>query len=228
MLTKAKVLRYIKTHLAFPWQALELSDDDIISYITDYTIQEFSHHWPDITKMKYSTSGNETNIPNEYYINDPEDIPILYLVDVVDASSVVSAGHPVVGLTGDAANWVYKVEVQSPQFRWGFQRFEYEFIAPNILRMTGQYSNVLSIEYARLHNSDFHTINIHQQKYFLPYCLADIKIWIGSLRKKYSSLTTPFGDVPISADLLDEGKSEKSDLEEKLSLRNLDVVISRG
>lgn len=231
MLTKAEVLKYIKQNLAFPWQALELSDDDIINYITDFTIKNFSYFWPDKNKMAFNATNDNrhNNVPNEYYITDPDDMPILYLLEIVDSSSVVSAGHPIVGLSGsEPERYVYKIEKLSPQFRWGWQRFEYEFIHPNIIRLSGLYPNNMVVEYARVHNPDFHTINIHQQKYFLPYCLAEIKIWLGSLRKKYSSLTTPYGDIPISADLYDEGKTEKSDLEEKLRVRNLDVVISRG
>jgi len=52
----------------------------------------------------------------------------------------------------------------------------------------------------------------------MEFALADMMILVGRIRKKYAdgNLKTPFGEIPISAEILEEGKEKKKELLEQL------------
>jgi hypothetical protein len=53
---------------------------------------------------------------------------------------------------------------------------------------------------------------------FKKMALADVMIAIGRIRKRYGggNLRTPFGEIPLESDILEEGKEMKRELLEKL------------
>jgi hypothetical protein len=228
MLTKSKVLKYIKRNLGFPYEALEITDDEIMDQLIDFTIPSFSFYWPDENTIAFNFSKRLPNAPsNEYLIEEPDGREIIRVISLIPGSNYSVAGHPSVGITGDPIEWVYKVRKASPKLSWGFQKFSWEFKAPNTIRIEGSNPGTCAMVYGRVHADDFSTITLPMQEYFLPFIVADLKIWIGNIRKKYTELSTPYGNIPLS-DIRDEGKSDKQDILEKLKMKNMDIVIHIG
>jgi len=212
MLNKQKVIDYIKLNLSSPINIIELSNDEIWSYLVQFTIPEFSSYWPDEHKMKFDPNDPAvaTDIANEYIIQDEEGMEILDVVDLISNNSVME-GHPIVGMTsGTPEQYVQEVLMSSGMHRWGYTSYEFEFIHPNILRIAGNSTGLSVIVYERVHPYDLRTISGHMEKYFLKFALADIKIIIGNRRKKFQNYTTPHGEIPLNADeIKSEGKDEK-------------------
>jgi len=50
MLNDSKVLKYIKRNLGFPFMHLEWSDEEILEYVKESTIPEFSYYVPECEK----------------------------------------------------------------------------------------------------------------------------------------------------------------------------------
>ena len=72
--------------------------------------------------------------------------------------------------------------------------------------------------YERLQPPDFRKIPTAHHRLFLDLCLADIMIILGRIRKKYSggNLRTPFGEIPLEAEIFEEGKEKKREILERL------------
>jgi hypothetical protein len=105
----------------------------------------------------------------------------------------------------------------------------FEFRSPNILRIspvptTGNYCTV---EYERMQPEDLRDIPNEHQILFCKLALADTMIQIGRIRKKYGGqIRTPFGEIPLDADVYEEGKELKQqclDKMERLYLPNVSV-----
>jgi len=66
--------------------------------------------------------------------------------------------------------------------------------------------------------------------FFCDFALADIMIVLGNIRRKYSgNMRTPFGEIPIDADVGEKGETKKRELLDKLSTnRLLNVVVDFG
>ena len=75
MLNYTKILDYIKQNLGFPWQFIELKDEEILEYCEKFTIKEFSQYFPDENTIGYSLKFEGNKVPgkaNEFYLSDPD------------------------------------------------------------------------------------------------------------------------------------------------------------
>jgi len=102
-----------------------------------------------------------------------------------------------------------------------FSSFDYtfEFRHPNILRISPVPTNslnVITVEYEREQPQDLTGVPNDLQRYYKKLALADILIVIGRIRKRYDSIKTPFGEIPVSAEVFEEGKEMKREVIEVL------------
>jgi len=236
VLTSTKVLNYVKDNLAFDFIQLELSDEKILDYIQKYTLNEFSQYFPDLNKIWINAKLDSNKVPgiqNEFYINDPEELEIIDVKDLYFSSgNLLLYGHPPLGpfSQGELRSWA--LDVNNSMMIKQFSSFDpsFEFRHPNVLRVSPVDANLtgFTCEYERVQPSDFRKIPNQFQINFCQMALSDIMILLGRIRKKYSdgNLRTPFGDIPISADIFQEGMDLKRDIVDKLingSLPNLTI-----
>ena len=225
MLDDAKVLAYIKRNLSFPFMHLELTDQQILEYVKDSTVRDWSYYVPDVKKMALNVSLEANKVPgrsNEFYMNEPEGREILNVKDIYfDQGSLLALGHPAFGIFSEFEAREWALQVSQAMTTKMFSSFDYtfEFTHPNIVRISPYPFNSLrfiTVEYERMTSDDFREIPNDLHRYFLDLALADIMITLGRIRKRYEGLKTPFGDIPISDQIFDEGKTLRSEIIEKL------------
>jgi hypothetical protein len=239
MLTQSEVLRFVKTNLAFPHMFLELSDQDILDYITDNTRKTFSHYFPQKIKTPLNLELEANKVPgrgNEFYITDPQGLEIYSVIEIyTNSGDLYIQGHPPMGPLshGDLREWALQVEMAGQLKMFSSFDMTFEFTHPNIIRISPLNSSygTVTIEYEREQPPDLSGIPNDIQKYFKELALADIKIVIGTIRKRYAggNLRTPFGDIPIDGDIKEEGQNEKDkliDLFDRTFIPN--VVVDHG
>ena len=239
MLNSNRVLEFIKTEFGFPYVNVELDDAAILHHVTEYVIREFSYYVPEIYWMSLNPTLEANQVPgkaNEYYINEPQGREILNVVDIYfSEGDLYLFGHPPMGPMshGELKEWALAVTVsmQTKVFS-SFDR-TFRFIHPNIVRISPNPTNMnyMTVEYERMQSNDFTGIPNEFQQLFCEFALASIMIIIGRIRKKYGdgSLRTPFGEIPLGNEVLEEGKEKKRELIEKLSMGPLlNIVIDHG
>ena len=223
MLNQSAVLDYIKTGLGWPFMHLELEDDKIIDYFTEHTLKEFSYYVPD--KNKIGLNANKVpGIANEFYIFDPQGLEILNVIDFyTSASDLYLHGHPPLGpmSVGELPEWA--LAVHNSMMVKMFSSFDYtcEFKHPNIIRISPLPTSsvgIITVEYERNQPPDLSGIPNDVYTYFKKMALADILIAIGRIRKRYGggNLRTPFGEIPLESDVMEEGKDLKREVLEQL------------
>ena len=232
MLSKQKTLRYIKDTLALPFNKIELTDDKMWQYFVDFTIPEFSSYWPDKRMVGYnfSDTSNYAGVPNHYFFQDPEGCNVLGILEIIPSSDVISQKHPFIGILDfeRSVPYVEQAEEAGLVYRFGYYTFSFEFVFPNMIRISGSSPGACAIIYDRVHPSDLYTINGHMEKHFLKFCLADIKIVLGNIRTKFQNLTTPYGEIPINPGIKDEGMTEKREVIEILETKVPNLTIVYG
>ena len=100
----------------------------------------------------------------------------------------------------------------------GFSPWNYtfKFKSPNKVRITPLFKGQATFEYSRVHAEDLSTIPIDLVPYFKDMCTSRFKMAIGSLRRMYSTISTPFGEIPLNgSELYSEGESAYNALVEK-------------
>jgi len=238
MLNANSLLQYIKSNLGFPFTFVELEDHQIIEYIQENTLVEFSYYVPQKWKIPLNLTL-ETNkvasIANEWYIHDPDGLEILNVVEIYfSGSELYLFGHPPFGplSQGELANWALSVESSMTVKTFSSFDYTFEFRHPNILRISPVPTGIrtVTVEYERQQPKDFSGIPNDIQSYFKKMCLGDVLILIGRTRKRYSgNLRTPFGEIPLDSDIYEEGKELKNSVIEVLERTFLpNVVVDHG
>ena len=227
MLNDAKVLKYVKRNLGFPFMHLEWSDEEILEYIKDETIREWSYYIPNVQKVPLNLQLEANKVPgrmNEWYIYEPEGREILNVIELYfDQGELYALGHPPFGVFNyhELRDWSLRVHESISTKMFSSWDHTFEFQHPNVLRISPYPFNELkqlTVEYERMSSEDFSEIPNDLHKYFLDLALADVMIALGRIRKRYGggNLRTPFGEVPLESDIFDEGKQIKSEVLEKL------------
>ena len=235
MLNEGRVLKYVKERLGFPYSIIELEDEDIMESIRSYTLKEFSHFFPHVNTIGFNPKFPSNKVPgkaNEFYIIDPDNLEILNIVDIYfPMGDYIMHGHPPLGplSLGELATFALNVEIAGWIKQFSSFDHTFEFRHPNIVRITGM-SNAdwMAIEYEREQPPDFSGIPNDIQNWFLDLALADIMIIIGRIRSKYaegSGIKTPFGDIPLSAGILQEGQELRREVIEKLTAGSIPNVV---
>jgi hypothetical protein len=234
MLNRNLVLDFIKQNLAYPFQVLEMSDNDINEYITTYILRRFSRYLPDIVRkgMNFADPKIRTKRENEYYLFDDEGCSIIGLVDFIPVmGGMISAGHPIIGVMSfeEVEKYVYDIEISRNTLRYGFLEYEADFIPPNIIRIEPSYREYGVVIYERVHPEDLSTIPVWAEDLFLDYCLGHIQVLLGNKRKKFQNIQTPYGEVPLNADeIKSDGKELIQKVEEDLKTYNPSIIIDIG
>jgi hypothetical protein len=232
MLNQSRVLQYVKMNLAFPFQFIEYTDEQILEYLTTFTLREFSHYVPDVVTIGYNLDVASNRVPgkeNEYYIQDEQGLEVLNVANIYfSGANMYMFGHPPFGPMnfGELRSWFLDVEVAGWVKQFSNWDYTWEFKSPNIVRIspTPVSEQWIAVEYERMQPPDLSKVPNDLQMLFCELCLADIMILLGRLRKKYSAgggIPTPFGNVPLSDEVGEEGKEKKTALIEKFEARAL-------
>jgi hypothetical protein len=240
MLNDSKVLNYVKRNLGFPFMHLEWSDQEILEYIREDTIREWSYYIPDIKKMPLNPQLESNKVPgrtNEFFLYEPDGREILNIKDIYfDQGNLYALGHPPFGVFTEfeLRDWSLRVSQAMTTKMFSSWDYTFEFQHPNIVRISPypvQDMQVMTVEYERMSQDDFSEIPNDLHKYFLELSLADVMIALGRIRKRYGggNLRTPFGEVPLDSDIFDEGKTMRSEVIEKLERLFIpNVIIDHG
>lgn len=239
MLDDTKVLRHIKNNLGFPFMTVEWSDEQILQYVKDETIRDWSYYIPDIKKLSLNLTVDSNKVPgrsNEYYLTEPEGREILNVKEIYfDQGNLYALGHPPFGVFTEfeIRDWAYRVNQAMTTKMFSSFDYTFEFIHPNVVRISPTPTNItaqyITVEYERMTSDDFGEIPNDLHKLFLELALADVMIALGRIRKRYSDIKTPFGDIPLSSEIFDEGKELRREVIEKLERLFIpNVIIEHG
>lgn len=237
MLNKSRVLTYVKDNLGFPFMHLELKDDEILEYVNSYTLREFSYYVPEVKRTNLNLLIDSNKVPgraNEYYITDEQGLEILNVVELYTSSGeLLIYGHPPFGVFSHGELREFALSVATSMDVKMFSPFDitFEFMHPNKVRISPLPNNIqrVTVEYERMQNPDLSGVPNEFQVLFCEFALADIMIMLGRIRAKYENMRTPWGEIPITKEIQDEGKEKKRELIEKLTLGPLmNVIIDHG
>jgi len=239
MLNQSRVLEYIKVNLGFPYQMIEYTDQQILEHVTTFSLREFSYYIPDVVTIGYNLGAPANKVPgkgNEYYIEDELGLEIFGIANIYfSGANLYMFGHPPFGPMsfGELRSWILDVEVAGWMKQFSNWDYTYEFKSPNIVRISPSplsSEHWVAIEYERSQPKDLSKIPNDLQMLFCDLACADIMILIGRIRKKYDgNLKTPFGDIPISAEIGDEGKEKRAAIIDKLNTSIMtNIVLNIG
>lgn len=235
-MTKNDVLDYVKSRLGAPYVPLEYSDEEILKVIQLKTIPLFSKYIPDkrIMAIDFDDPSIQTERNNVYILRDKDNAKILNVVDLIpDIGNLVIAGHPIIGLIAgngydvdQVAN--YLMRVNNSRTVMQFSQFDqtFQFMPPDRIQVLPKPTGIQACIYERQHLKDFSTIPAEFEHVFLDLCYADVALNLASIRKYYTNISTPFGEIQLNADALASEATEiRNGIIEQLSMANPSVIV---
>jgi len=194
------ILSYIKANLGVPINMLELSDDDLVTYLSENTLVEFSNYVP---KTEYTLIDKGNLVDDKIY---KYEIPVnKYIIDVVDVYTLkyqVPSDMSPMTSPEDIIKRVIEnkysdiVRSLNSVITFKFEQPKYLIFFTDAIT---QYLPAV-VEYQTVYDN-LNEIPADMYQYFKKLCLADTMIMVGNMRSKFQ-LSTPFGQIMTNADEL--------------------------
>lgn len=236
MLSWSFVLQRIKEEFSLPFQVFEKTDEEIIDYLKRNALKKYSLYFPQKWRLSFDTGNSAIQVPgrvSEYYLVDPDEREIFNITEFVPRlGDYLILGHPHIGAYSfnQVPEFLLRTFESMNTKLWSEYNYTTEFIPPNQFRLSPQYRGLGVIEYERMHDSELSTIDTEKHDLFVDLCYGMIGMMIGRIRKKYSPLQTPFGEIPLNADdIFNDAKEVYDKVIDKLDRGAIpNVIFDRG
>lgn len=236
MLSWSNLLMYVKGRLALPSTFIEKSDTEIMDWIKLTSLREFSNYYPDVeftAVLADNPSYKKTGKTGQFYFFDEEDLEILGIKQCYfSLEKELLTGHPVFGPWDFQDHKWWALNVFKSRFFSTFTQlhYNYKFYPPNIVHITPHdIDGNFAIEYERMQPPDLRKIPPSLITNFMDLSLAEVMIWIGSIRSHYGgdTIQVPFGGgIPLKGEeLLQRGEELKRNVVEKLAEGTIPSII---
>lgn len=212
---------FVKGNLGLPTGFIEKTDTELTNWIKTFTLPVFSEYFPDneYTSVIVENTNYKHDVRNNwFYFFDEEDLDIFGIKDVFfSLSESVSLYHPIPGpITFEGMKW-WSLDVFKSRFFQSYTdyNYSYKFREPNIVEILPTPRDNFVVWYEREQPDDLRKIPTSRKNWFLQLALADLKIYLGSIRSNYGDgiIDTPFGSIPLKGDILkSDGESARSAL----------------
>jgi len=232
MISWSFVLERIEEELGLPFQVLERSQTEIVNYLKRNAIKKFSRFFPATFRLSLDTTDPNLQVPNrqmEYYLVDPDERTILSVKNMYTGfGEKLVLGHPWVGTFNynQIPNYLLDVHTSMTTQLWSPYNYTTEFIPPNTLRINPSYHGNAVVEYERELSPELTDLNPELEDPFTELCLAMFMMQIGRIRRRYSNISTPFGEIQLNAEeIYSEGQSRYDQLMDRFEQTCLTNVI---
>jgi len=233
MISWSEIVRDAKEIVGFPHHFIEFDDTQIQKHLQNNCLRKFSTFFPEKWQMSLSTTDPNIRVPNRrdmVYVNDPEGREIFSIDEFIPtAGDLMMTGHPLLGafnydtIAEEMALGAFK---SNNLRQFSIYNYTIKCLSPNMMRILPLFSGRFTVEYSRVHATDLSTLQTDLIEYFKDFCIAEFMMWLGSVRKNYTGVNTPFGEIPLNGDdLYSRGETKMSNLLERFETASAPFVI---
>lgn len=199
------IMTYIKVNLGSKLQNLEIEDQEFVTYFNEHTLREFSliepsKAWSLLTPSNAIKDMNRGGIVYEFKINEN--------TDVLDVHEIYY-GSMISTLTGFGSFFFDPTDVVMSNTLNSMLEFlrtvnVFQFFKPNKVLLSEKLSDMESaiVELNISHESPYTIPSDLYHDLFLKMCLRDSIQMVLSNRIKYTSLSSPYGEINLNIDYL--------------------------
>lgn len=214
-MNSTEVLRYIETELGFKFTDLELDEEEILKVVKNQSLYTFSRFYPYTVRHLIDINKDKVEgIDSRYYIKTDWEIQS---VKQVFLSNMVYDGIQIGG--------IYNVN-----YDYLDNQFVNDFISMASCPVTFMYHDedktleIFPAKYTKgtilteiyvVHSEDFSTIDIKMRDEFLKLALYDVQKALYLIRKRFANLNTPYGNIELFIDDLQDATSKRDELLER-------------
>lgn len=223
MITWNDLLGYIESELGAPYQVLELSKEDLYKIIEKETIKTYSSFYPYLQNIivdpsvDYVVSGMTREVEiGIFYLKPYGELEIIGITKllplVTDEHNSYYRNTTLIGID----------PLSAKIFADGYSMYStpetFDFIPPNKIEIFPKVAitRKFTVQISAIHPITLHTLPLEHRDIFFELALLDVRRKLFPIRKKFSTLETPFGSIELFMEKLDSAESDRKELIEKL------------
>lgn len=218
MLNATIIIRRLEKKLGFRFMDLEISHDEIIDNIKDETLRTFSKYFPYQETCVIDPKNKVEPYDNRFYLHTQNEcLGINRLIggSLLGANYVTGLLHPIAAdmLLGDPISRQLNIDLMS----FTSNPITTKYIEPGMIEIAPIYNNIQSyiVVVNVVHPDHFGTIPINLEDQFMKYALADTQSTLYTMRTRFSSINTPYGNIELFLDQFQGAEDVKTQLEEQ-------------
>ena len=225
------ILAYIKKMLGVPFNILELNDETLINdVILDHSfLKEFSQYFPKEERITLSQENNERTIieslkkknPNKYKdINFKNKFHNVWLLDskneIIGIRDIIhNPANDILAYYGDIMTYANPVETATYDLTRSMieKPITFKFYYPNKVEVLGynrSYDMIAIVDV--VHDKDLSSIPSSLHLEYQKLCLYNTANLVLHIRQKYNNMSTPFGELNINVEWMQELAGRKQEL----------------
>lgn len=212
------LLDIVKSAFGVPENLIELDDERIIHILTTEVRRDFSKYHP----LEQTFTLNESDLvnidSNIYIIPEDKCKEIMNVKLVLDDATSVLSGFSAANrqVDYDLFDSLDRSLLNQGSSRAGQLTFKFQH--PNKLAVNERSSNTLIVKANTLHLEDFSSVAFNEQDILERYAKINIAEKLVGIRRKYGTFNTPFGEIQLDIETINEiiaGKTEFMESERK-------------
>jgi len=217
------IISHIKYSLGVPYNLLELTDNDIIDFLKNQVMPEFSQYVPNRLFIKItpadqkSTNENLTYGEFEYKINIPDEIYIIGVENVFTSHAATFSENSWSSMFVNPTDVILANNYSAlRESLWIVHSFN--FIPPRTITLSLSVNDGLIAEINTIHNS---LETIPPDLYsgiFKKMCLSAVLKYLYNIRSKFTNVATPFGEIQLNVqDLISRSQQLDQEVQDKFN-----------
>jgi hypothetical protein len=209
------MLDYVKGRLGFPYNPIELKDDELLNIIIRKARREFSKYYP-VEYLVDLTDSNRVGpaISNIYQLTLPEGQELLSIRKIIDYNNSSLKAYTRYSNKELSFNYFDNDIINDIET----DHISYKILPNNQVQVlsgaTARMTAICNIEHAM----DFSTVTSQNHVEALEeFALGEVCIRLFSVRSMYSTVNTPLGEINLNLDFLRERIEEYKTFKENIA-----------
>ncbi len=212
-LTPTIVLRYLNRMMGISVQDLEITDDEMMRVVFQESLPTYSKFFPYYFRMLLTKDYVlDSKRPNTYKLPNDDNLEI-FGIHRIWLDNMNQFGGSMLPLVNDP----YTSQLLNDYLSATITPVTWDFYAPDILTIRPKidFSREALVEVKAVHPTHLKTIPINMRDEFLRLCLDDVLISLYPIRHRFNTINSPYGNIEVFTEMVDNAQSDKNDLIER-------------
>jgi hypothetical protein len=220
-ITPTTLLRHIKAHLGSNNRPLPITDDEILEVVVEETLPTFSKYYPYMYPL-YVNPEEDCIKSDEYksvYVMNTQGMEVMGVANVYRTDGATADNrYPYYN-----TNNIFDIAIANNYLSATAVPETFAFYPPSIIELYPKNfsQNKFLVISKCIHLPSFQSIPMKLKDEFFELALTDVKINVYHLLRYYDQLNTPYGNVDLKINDLEEAEGKRNEIIEKFQSKFL-------
>jgi hypothetical protein len=207
-------MRFINRNLGAALQELELSEEEMMRVVFQETLPTFSKFFPYKYRLQVGNAQFVQGSLNTYEIPNSDNLEIIGIHKVF-ISNMAQFGSTMIPLSYNP----FETQIFNDYVSMTVTPVTWTYIPPNQVTVFPKIVNYQTaiLEVKAVHPRHMKTVPMNMRDEFLKLTLLDVLVSLYPLRKRFETMTTPYGNLQPFMEMVERSIDDRKELLERFS-----------